>query len=56
MSDLKTFLHKNGKVLTILYIILIIIVLLLILDENTIGRIIKREGFYGASTHLHPHR
>tara|TARA_B110001469_G_C9600569_1_gene298400 strand:+ start:128 stop:1372 length:1245 start_codon:yes stop_codon:yes gene_type:complete len=50
MSDLKTFLHKNGKVLTILYIILIIIVLLLILDETTLGRIIKHEGFVGKTT------
>ena len=54
MSDLKTFLHKNGKVLTVLYIILIIIILLLIIDENTIGRIIKREGFYGETTQSSP--
>ena len=54
MSDLKTFLHKNGKVLTILYIILIIIVLLLILDENTVGRILKREGFDGETTQSSP--
>jgi hypothetical protein len=54
MTDLKTFLHKNGKVLTVLYIILIIVVLLISIDDETIGRIFKREGFDGETTQSSP--